>query len=115
VSWHPWPYRFHLFGVAITAVSMAATVVFDVLLSKTRRGQNANVTRFIKMVAFLMIIVGSWLALGSTQWLRWFYVALPAEMMMVSGYLIWVSLKTYQGEDPRSALSRLLKKVVLVD
>jgi hypothetical protein len=34
---------------------------------------------------------------------------------MVVGYLIWVSLKTYQGEDPRSALSKILKRIVLVD
>ena len=116
ISWKPWPYRIHLIGMSIVGISAALTVVFDILLSKTRKGKvSADIIRLIKMTSFMLIIVGGWLTLGSTEWLSWFYVALPGEIMMLSGYLIWVALKTYQGEDRRSRLSRLLKKVILVD
>ena len=40
VSWYPWPYRIHFAGVIITGISIAATVIFDILLSKTRKKQN---------------------------------------------------------------------------
>lgn len=115
ISWRPWPYRIHLIAMTIVGISAAATVIADILLSKTKRGVNANAIRLVKMTSFLLIVVGGWLTLGSTEWLRWFYVALPGEIMMMAGYMVWVALKTYQGEDPRSRLSKLLKKVILVN
>jgi multisubunit Na+/H+ antiporter MnhG subunit len=115
VSWDYWPARIHIIAMTITGISAAATVVFDILLSKTPRGHNANTLRFVKMVSFIFIVVGGWLTLGSSHWLEWFNIALPAEFMLLGGYFIWIILKTYQGEDPRSSLSRLLKKVILVD
>ncbi len=114
-GWQPWSSRIHLVGMILVGVSAAATVVFDILLSKTPRDQNVEHIRFFKMLAFLLIVVGGWLTLGSSKWLHWFYVALPAEIMLIGGYFIWVILKTHQGEDPRSGLSRLLKRVILVD
>lgn len=115
VSWQPWPYRIHFLGVAITGISMAATVVFDILLSKTRKNQNANKTRFIKMTSFVMIVVGGWLTFGSSHLVLWFSVALVGELMMLVGYALWIGIKTYQGEDPRSALSKQLGRIVFVD
>lgn len=115
VSWHPWPSRLHLIGMAMIGISAGATVIFDILLSKTPHGQNAYFIRLVKMAAFLLIVVGGWLTLGSSHWLSWFYVAMPSEILMFSGYFTWILLKTYQDEDPRSVLSKILKKVILVD
>jgi len=115
VSWHPWPFRLHYLGVTITGISIAATVVFDILLSKTRKNQNANKTRAVKMVAFVLIVVGGWLTFGSSEAIGWLHVALAGELMMLIGYAVWIGIKTYQGEDPRSALSKQLSKIVLVD
>lgn len=115
ISWKPWPYRIHLIAMAIVGISTAATVIFDILLSKTKKGTNANSIRLIKMTSFLLIVVGGWLTLGSSEAFGWFYVSLPAELMMLGGYLIWIALKTYQGEENRSRISRLLHRVILVD
>jgi len=114
VSWKTWPYRIHLFGITLAGVSIAATVVFDILLSKTRKNQNAYRARLIKVVSFFLIIVGGYLALGSIEPIRLFHVSLIGESLMLGGYAIWVAAKTYQGEDPRSRLSRLLSKVVFI-
>lgn len=115
VSWVPWGQRIHYLGVTIFGVSMAATVVFDTLLSKTRKKQNAGRTRLMKFTAFMCIIIGGWLTLGSSQAVDWFQVALLGETTMLVGYALWIGIKTYQGEDPRSALSRQLKRIVLID
>lgn len=115
VSWHPWPYRIHFLGVMITGMSIAATVVFDILLSKTRKNQNTNRTRIVKMTSFVLIIAGGWLTFSSSESIGWLHVALAGEIMMLVGYAIWIGVKTYQGEDPRSALSKQLSKIVLVD
>lgn len=115
VSWYPWPYRIHFLGVTITGISIALTVIFDILLSKTRKNQNTNKTRLVKMTSFVMIIVGGWLTFGSSQAIHWFNVALVGEVTMLVGYAIWIGIKTYQGEDPRSGLSKQLSRIVLVD
>ena len=114
-GWHEWPSRVHFISMALVGITAAATVIFDILLSKTPHKQKANQIKLIKMAAFLLIIVGGWLTLGSSNSLEWFSVALPAEIMLMSGYFLWIILKTYQGEGQRSGLSRLLKKVILID
>lgn len=115
VSWQPWPYRLHFIGVTIVGVSMAATVVFDILLSKTRKSQDAYRTRLIKLIAFVSIIIGGFFTFGSSSAIGWFDVALIGELWMLFGYGTWIALKTTQGEDPRSALSKQLKRIVLID
>ena len=115
ISWKPWPFYIHLFGMGLVGVSIGATVIFDVLLSKTRKGQNAYKTRFIKMVAFMLIVAGAWITIASEQLIQWMHVSLLGESMMMAGYGIWIIIKTRQGEEPRSTLSRLLKRIVLVD
>lgn len=115
ISWKVWPYRIHLIGITLVGISVAMTVVFDILLSKTRKGHNAYKTRFIKLVSFLLIVVGGWIALASIEPLGWYNISFIGESMMLGGYSIWIAIKTYQGEDPRSGLSRLLKRVVLIN
>ena len=114
-GWRIWPSRIHLIGMTLVGISAAATVVFDILLSKTPLNQNTPRIKLVKMACFLLIVVGGWLTMGSSHWLEWFQVALPSELMLMGGYLMWVILKTHQGEDPRSGLSRLLKRVILID
>jgi hypothetical protein len=115
VSWRPWPYRVHLFGVVLAGTTMALTVVYDILMSKTRRGHNAFRSRIIKFVSLALIIIGGFVTLGSADIIGWFDFALIGELAMLAGYGIWVFLKTYQGEDPRSGLAKQLKKIVLID
>jgi len=115
LSWKPWPYYIHLFGMTLVGVSAAATVVFDVLLSKTRKGQSANNTRIIKLIAFMLILSGGWITVASLPMTQWMHISLVGEAMMFIGYSIWIIIKTYQGEEPQSAFSRLLNKIIFVD
>lgn len=115
ISWHPWPYRLHFFGVILAGLSMAATVVVDTLLSKTRRNQRSVQWRTLRFVAFCLIIIGGYVTFGSARPVGWYNLALLGELLMLLGYGIWVVVKTYQGEVNRSLLSKQLKKLVLVD
>lgn len=115
IGWDSWLYYVHIFGMALIAISGSATVVFDILLSKTRRKHNAYKTRLIKLIAFVLMITGSWVTVASTEALNYMNYSFWGEFMMFLGYAIWIIIKTYQGEEPRSALSRLLNRVVLID
>jgi multisubunit Na+/H+ antiporter MnhG subunit len=115
IAWRPWPYYLHIFGMTMTGASMAATVVFDALLSKVRVTKTVRRWRLLKLLSFLFIIIGGWITLGSTQLLGWYNNSLEGEAMMLLGYSIWISAKTYQGEGNRSVLSKLLKDIVLID
>jgi len=115
IAWKPWPYRVHLFGISLVGVSMVLTVVFDGLLTRTRTGRNAGQWRFLRLISFMLIVVGGWLTLGSIPSLQWYHLALVGELMMLAGYGLWIGFKTYQGEGARSAIGRLLKNFVLID
>ncbi len=115
IAWEPWPYRLHVFGVALAAVSMALTVVIDTLLTKTRKNKRLQLWRMLRLVSFILIVIGGYLTLGSNSNLNWFQLALLGELMIFFGYGIWVIDKTYRGEGARSYFSRLLSKVVLID
>jgi NADH:ubiquinone oxidoreductase subunit 6 (subunit J) len=115
LSWEPWPAKIHLIGMCIAGASMMITVVLDSLLSKTRETVRINPWRNLWLLSFSLIVVGSWLTFGSSHAINWFNVSLLGETMMLAGYSGWIIIKTYQGEGERSALSRLLKKVVLID
>lgn len=115
ISWQVWPYRLHVFGVALAGLSMAATVVVDTLLTRTRRNRHVNLWRFLRLCSFLLIVFGGYITLGSNSRVLWFHLALLGELMMLIGYTIWVIDKTYRGEGSRTQLSMLLHKIVLVD
>ena len=109
-----WNSRIHMGGMILTGFSMLATVVFDELLSKSsRRGHFP--WRTIRITSFLLIVAGGWLTFGSADLVGWYNVALLGEAMMLLGYLLWVGVKTYQGEGNRSQLSKSLHKIVLID
>ena len=67
------------------------------------------------MAAFMLIIAGCWLTLASAQLIAWLNVSLIGELLMVAGYAVWIIIKTRQGEEPRSRLSRLFGRLVQVD
>lgn len=110
-----WNNRIHMAGVILTGISMLATVILDGLLSKpTSRGRHIH-WRAIRISSFLLIVFGGWITFGSAELIGWYSLALLGESLMLLGYLLWVSFKTYQGEGSRSQLSRMLKKIVLID
>ncbi len=115
VAWEPWPRRIHMFGVFLSGIAMAATVVADTLLSKTRRGRSVAWWRLLRVTAFALIMVGGFITLGSNGQIRWFDLALLGEIIMFAGYFVWVADKTYRGEGARSRLSKMLHKIVLID
>lgn len=115
ISWQPWPYRIHFFGVLLAGLSMAATVVVDTLLSKTRRNQRTWQWRSLRLLAFSSIIIGGYITFGSASAVGWFDLSLLGELLMLLGYGTWVIVKTYQGEVNRSLLSKQLKNLVLID
>lgn len=116
VAWEPWPHRIHMVAVAVAGISMAATVVVDTLLTRTSRKKKfSSWWRMGRFVSFSSIVIGGWLTLGSANNVGWYDVSLLGECLMLAGYAIWVIDKTYHGEGSRSALSKMLKKVVLID
>jgi hypothetical protein len=115
IAWEPWPYRLHVFGVVLAGSSMAMTVVVDTALTRTRRKKGFSLWRALRLMSFLMIVIGGYLTLGSVRQINWYKLALLGELLMFFGYGFWVADKTYRGEGARSALSRLLSKVVLID
>ncbi len=115
VAWEPWPYRLHMFGVILAGASAAAVVVVDTLLTRTKRRKRVALWRFLRLVSFLMIIVGGYVTFGSASVVGWFRLALLGELLMLVGYGIWIIDKTYRGEGGRSRLSLLLGKVILID
>lgn len=115
LSWRPVSYYIHITGMALTGLSIAATVIVDGLLSKTRRTSNLRQWQFIRLLSFIFIVAGGWFTLGSLEFVGWFNVSLLGETMMLFGYTVWIFIKTYQGEGQRSFLSHMLKKFVFVD
>jgi multisubunit Na+/H+ antiporter MnhG subunit len=115
IAWEPWPYRLHVFGVVLSGVSMAAVVVVDSLLTRQKKNQYSVSWRMLRLLSFILIIVGGYITLGSAAFLGWYELALVGELAMFAGYFIWVADKTYRGEGARSNFSKLLGKVVLID
>lgn len=115
IAWEPWPYRIHVFGVILSGVSMAATVVVDTLLTRSRPQGHRLLWQTMRLVSFLLIVAGGYITFGSSGLVNRFELALLGELMMFFGYTLWVIDKTYRGEGSRSELSKLLHKIVLVD
>jgi hypothetical protein len=115
VAWEPIPYKIHIIGVTIAGLSMAATVVADTLLTRTKNNKSVELWRFFRLCSFMFIVAGGYITFGSSNLLDWFEFALLGELMMLLGYTIWILDKTYRGEGSRSKLSLIMRKVVLID
>ncbi len=114
VSWKPWPYRIHFAGVILAGFSMAATVVVDALLTKTKQSKHMLRTRVARLTAFILIVIGGYITFGSAETVAWYRLSLLGEALILFGYTIWVFMKTRQGEGQRSKLSKLIQKVIIV-
>lgn len=112
VSWKPWPYRVHLFGFALAGVCMVLTVVADGLLTKTKKSAHPVISRVLRLLSILLIIIGGFITLGSTEIVGRYKLALLGECLILLGYSIWVYMKTVKGEGPRTRLSVLISKIV---
>lgn len=110
-----WNSPIHMFGMILTGISMLATVVFDGLLSKPSKRSQLIPWRTVRFSSFFLIVIGGWLTFGSSQFVGWYDIALLGECLMLLGYLLWVGVKTYQGEGNRSQLSKSLHCIVLID
>lgn len=115
VAWTPWPYRIHFFGVILFGISIAATVVVDTLLTKSRKKKGYKLWRFLRFVSFVTIVIGGYITFGSASSIGWFRFALLGELLMFIGYAIWIADKTYRGEGSRTRLSRVFRGLVLID
>lgn len=115
LSWYPVGYNAHMFGMSLVVLSILATVIIDALLTRTHPSSTALWWRMVRLSSVILILVGGYLTLVSTQSLGWLQASLPGEIMIITGYSLWIYLKTYQGEGKRSRISRLLKRIVLVD
>lgn len=114
IAWEPLPYQLHVFGVALAGIGMASTVVVDTLLTRTRK-YNGATWRLIRLLSFVLILVGGYITFGSNSKVLWYNLSLLGELLMFLGYGLWVIDKTYRGEGARSRLSKILGRVVIVD
>lgn len=115
VSWHPWPYRIHVFGFALAGISIATLVIVDGLISKTRRTKHLRTWRLIRLVSFVLIVVGGILTFGSIPAVHWFDLSLLGETLMLGGFALWIYFKTYVGEGAQSKLSLMAKRIGLLN
>jgi hypothetical protein len=115
ISWQPFGYRMHMFGMILAGVSIMATVVTDQLLTRIRERRHTAYWRTLRVMSFALILAGGIITFGSTAVIGWFDIALVGEVMMILGYTTWIYIKTTLGEGNRSQLSRILRNLVLVD
>lgn len=115
ISWKPYAYYAHIFGISLAGLSMLATVVIDGFLSRTKRRKSFIMWRVARVVSFFAIIAGGWLTFGSTEFMGWYQVSLIGETLLIGGYALWIIVRTYQGEGGRTVLSKFLKDFVLID
>ncbi len=110
-----WNSKVHMAGMIVAGTSMLLTVLVDGFLSKPARKGAKIHWRTIRAVSFLLILGGGWLTFGSSDLIGWYDIALLGETCMLLGYLLWVGVKTYQGEGNRSLLSKALHKIIEID
>lgn len=115
ISWKPWPHRIHYASVTLVGISIAATVVVDTLLTKTKRNQRALQWRVLRLIAFIFIIIGGVITFGSAADIGWFNLSLFGEMLILLGYSIWIIVKTYQGATNQSYISKQLRNFILIE
>lgn len=114
LNWQP-VYYFHILGMSLMGFGVTATVLADSLLTKVSATQNVTLWRSLRLISFLLIVIGGTIIIGSLKEIGAFNLTMVGELMLLAGFSIWVAIKTYMGEGKRSQLSKVLKSVVLVD
>lgn len=107
---------FHYFGFALAGLCMALTVLTDMLLRRTRRGKNYRVWQFVRFISLLMIVGGGIISLlSSERYSRGLDITLVGEALILTGFGLWVIIRTYQGEGTKSNISKILNKIIIID
>lgn len=112
VTWEVWPARLHDFGVIILGISMLLTVAADVILTVNRKSKHSAQWKLIKLASILLIFVGGIIVVLSLAQVNVLNLILLGEVLMFLGYGSWVILKVALGEGRRSAIGRIVQKVV---
>ena len=115
VAWGDRAYAVHIFGFVLAGASMALTVFADLLLRKTRKSKKRRQWQLIRIASILFIVAGGAITALSTEKNNILQAALIGESLILVGFGMWVFVKTYQGEGPRSRLSKVMSKVVIVE
>jgi hypothetical protein len=112
VTWKPWPYRIHHFGVVLAGISMCLTVMLDSILSKNKHSKHQGAWRAIKIFALLLIMTGGAIVILSTENIAKLHLILVGEAVMFFGYGVWISLKIYLGVGKTSAIGKIVKRLL---
>lgn len=113
-AWYVWPHRIHITGVILLGTSVGATVILDGLLLKTRPSGNILFWRLLRFTSFWLIVAGGLITLGSLAKLDWFELFGLGELLMLSGYGLWIIEKTYHGDGGSTTLSKILRDFVSI-
>ena len=112
VSWEVWPHRIHNIGVVIIGTTMAITVLADSVLSKTKRDKHINLWRSFKLLTFVLIVSGGFITYFSLDAVSKMHLILVGELLMYVGYTFWIILKIYLGEGKKSAVARIITRLL---
>ncbi len=116
LGWNEAAEKLHYFGVALVGVSISLTVMADIVLLKTRKKKHFRLWQFFRISSFLIIVSGLVVtALSANRFGKKLDIALIGEYLMLFGFGLWVILKTYLGEGKRSAISKLVNKVIIFE
>ncbi len=106
----------HYFGFFLGGGGMIATVMVDMLLRKVKKGGNRMYWQLLRFVSLLLIVAGLVVTLLSHQRFGGkMDHALLGELLVLSGFGLWVVIRTIQGEGVKTNFSRVLGKVLIVD
>jgi len=106
----------HYFGFGLAGVGMILTVFADLLFRKTKKGKHKLKWQLVRVLSLLMISIGGVITIFSAEKFgRVLELALLGEMLVLTGFGIWVVTRTYQGEGVRTGFSRVLHKVLIIE
>ncbi len=105
----------HYLGFGIAGTGMAATVLVDLLLRKSKKGRGFRKWQIIRLISLGLILIGLTITLLSADRFNFdMEISLVGESMLLVGFGVWVVVKTYQGDGARSNVSKLLNKILII-
>ena len=105
----------HYFGFALAGASMALTVLADLILRKSKKTKGYRKWQLIRLFSLVLILAGIAITIMSANRFNFDYdISLVGESMLLTGFGMWVIVKTYQGDGARSRISRLINKVLII-
>lgn len=106
----------HYLGFFLGGTGMVATVIVDMLLRKVKKGANRKYWQTLRLISLLLIISGLTITvLSNKRFSEQFDYALLGESLVLTGFSIWVLIRTIQGEGVKTNFSKVLSKVLIVD